>query len=145
MTVKQVAQLANLSHQAVYKRIKANGYKVEDLKDKASGQFTPEGEKVVRELFNLSTSAEEPVDNQLSTEVEKLRNRVAELEATNKALAEERDFLRKTLDTTTEALTNAQKLQAVTLSKVPPALPSGEHGGRLRKAWDRWRRKDGHE
>ena len=144
MTIKEVAQLTGLSHQAVYKKLKARGHKVEALKDKQTGQLTEEGEKIIRELFNLSTSAPEPVATdveKLSTENEKLRNQVENLEKRVTELEGERDFLRRTLETTTEALTNAQKLQAATLSKMPPLLTAGEPG-RLRKAWDKIRGRD---
>lgn len=140
MTIKEVAQLTGLSHQAIYKKLKARGHKVETLKNKETGQLTEDGERIIRELFNLSTSAPEPVATEvekLTTENEKLRNQVANLEKRVEELTGERDFLRRTLDTTTEALTNAQKLQAATLAKMP-LLPSGEPG-RLRKAWDKIR------
>lgn len=146
MTVKEVAQLTGMTHQAIYKRIKARGLKLETLKDKASGQFTPEGEKAIRELFNLDNLTPPPVAtevNELSKEVEKLRNQVEMLEKRVEELTGERDFLRKSLTDTTEALTNAQKLQAATLAKVP-LLTSGEPG-RLRRVWDKIRGKDRHE
>ena len=142
MNVKEVATLTGLTHQAIYKRIKAAGYKLEELKDKASGQFTPEGEAVLREMFNLDELQPELTTElttkvaELTTEVEKLRNQVATLEAQAKALTEERDFLRVTLE-------HSQQLQAATLAKVPsaPALPAPRGG--LRGWWARLRGKDG--
>lgn len=145
MNVKEVATLTGLTHQAIYKRIKAAGYKLEELKDKASGQFTPEGEAVLREMFNLdelqpelTTEVDELTTQvaELTTEVEKLRNQVATLEAQAQALTEERDFLRVTLE-------HSQQLQAATLAKVPsaPALPAPRGG--LRGWWARLRGKDG--
>ena len=124
MTVKEVASLTGLTHQAIYKRIKANGYKLEELKDKATGQFTTEGEAVLRELFNLDSVQPELTTEveKLTTEVEKLRNRVETLEATNTALTSERDYLRL-------ALERSQQLQMVTASKIPnppPLLPATE-------------------
>ena len=142
MNVKEVATLTGLTHQAIYKRIKAAGYKLEELKDKTSGQFTPEGEAVLREMFNLDELQPELTTElatkvaELTTEVEKLRNQVATLEAQAKALTEERDFLRVTLE-------HSQQLQAATLAKVPsaPALPAPRGG--LRGWWARLRGKDG--
>ena len=142
MNVKEVATLTGLTHQAIYKRIKAAGYKLEELKDKVSGQFTPEGEAVLREMFNLDELQPELTTElttkvaELTTEVEKLRNQVATLEAQAKALTEERDFLRVTLE-------HSQQLQAATLAKVPsaPALPAPRGG--LRGWWARLRGKDG--
>jgi chromosome segregation ATPase len=146
MNVKEVASLTGLTHQAIYKRIKAAGYKLDELKDKATGQFTPEGETVLREMFKLdelqpelTTEVEELTTRvaELTTEVEKLRNQVTVLETQNKALTEERDFLRVTLE-------HSQQLQAATLAKVPsvPALPDGSRRG-LRGWWARIRGKDG--
>ena len=144
MNVKEVAHLAGISHQAVYKRIKSAGFKVDELKDSATGHFTPEGEAIIRELFNLAEDEPELTTDlstkvaELTTEVEKLRNQVATLEAQAKALTEERDFLRVTLE-------HAQQLQAATLAKLPtppPALPDGSRRGGLRGWWARIRGKD---
>ena len=142
MTIKDVATRTGLSHQAIYKRLKARGLSVSDLKDKASGQLTEEGERILAEMFSIQ--AEEPtVDGapeitneeptvesgseelrnevaRLTTEVEKLGNWVETLEAMNTALTEERDFLRL-------ALERSQQLQAITASKIPnppPLLPT---------------------
>lgn len=154
MTVKDVARRTGLTTAAIYKRIKAHGITLDAIKDKKTGHFTPEGERMIVDLFEIAETAEKAqekqVDNGLSTEVEKLKTentrlttQVENLEKQVADLTGERDFLRRTLDTTTEALTNAQKLQAATLAKVP-LLTSGEPG-RLRRAWDKIRGKDRHE
>lgn len=147
MTIKDVAARTRLSHQAIYKRLKARGLSVSDLKDRATGQLTPEGERILAEMFSLqaeeSAGASAPPSTpeasadtveaeelrnevaRLTTEVEKLRNRVATLEETNKALTEERDFLRLSLE-------RSQQLQMVTASKIPnppPLLTSPEAEG----------------
>lgn len=141
MNVKEVASLTGLTHQAIYKRIKSTGHKLEELKDKTTGQFTPEGETLLRELFNLDGAQPELTTElttkvaELTTEVERLRNQVTTLEAQAKALTEERDFLRVTLE-------HAQQLQAATLAKLPsppPALPAPRG---LRGWWARIRGKD---
>ena len=128
MTIKEVAQLTGLSHQAIYKKIKAKGLKLEELKDKATGQFTPEGEAAIRGLFNISGTEETPVATEvekLTTEVERLRNLVEKQGEQIKALTDERDFLRLTLE-------RSQHLEAAALAKLPsppPALPAGEKHG----------------
>ena len=125
MTIKEVAQRTGLTHQAIYKRLKAHGVKLETLKDKATGHFTPEGEAVIMELFAID-APEKPAEKADSTEVEKLRNQVATVES-------ERDYLRG-------ALEREQQLQAMTLTKLPPALPpSDEEKQRRRTWWDRIR------
>lgn len=125
MTIKEVAQLTGLSHQAIYKKIKAKGMKLEELKDKATGQFTPEGEAAIRGLFNITDTEETPVATELTTEVERLRNLVEKQGEQIKALTDERDFLRLTLE-------RSQHLEAAALAKLPsapPALPAGEKHG----------------
>lgn len=135
MTIKDVAQRTNLTHQAIYKRLKSKGIKLNDIKDSKTGQFTDEGEQIVLDLFNLSETAEQASEasktasddelhncvNELTTENEKLRNQV-------EMLTSERDFLRQSLE-------REQQLQAMTLTKL---LPSGDQNerGRFRAAWD---------
>lgn len=145
MTIKEVAQRSGLSHQAIYKKLKARGVSLESIKDKATGQFTPEGEALILELFpvesgtethdatevaRLTTRVEE-----LTTEVEKLRNQVALLENERTGLINERDFLRQTLE-------REQQLHGIALSKLPPALPPGDdEKGKLRSWWSKVRGK----
>ena len=139
MTIKEVAQRTGLTHQAIYKRLKAHGVKLETLKDKATGHFTPEGEAVIMELFAID-APEKPAEKADPTEVEKLRNQVAELTTEVERLRNqvatvesERDYLRG-------ALEREQQLQAMTLTKLPPALPpSDEEKQRRRTWWDRIR------
>lgn len=150
MTVKDVARRTGLTTAAIYKRIKAHGITLDAIKDKKTGHFTPEGEQMIIDLFDIAEAQEtaekaqeKQVDNELTTENIRLTTQVENLEKQVADLTGERDFLRKTLADTTEALTNAQKLQAATLAKVP-LLTSGEPG-RLRRAWDKIRGKDRHE
>lgn len=130
MNIKEVAQLTGLSHQAIYKKIKANGLVLDKLKDKATGHLTPDGEARIKELFNISetaraTDATELTTKvaELTTEVEKLRNQVATMETRITELSEERDFLRMTLE-------RSQHLEAAAIAKLPsptpPALPPGD-------------------
>ena len=143
MTIRDIAQRTGLTHQAIYKRIKAHGVALDTLKDKSTGQFTPEGEALILELFALASTATEADATEvarlttqvaeLTTEVEKLRNQVATLE-------NERDFLRVTLE-------REQQLHGITLTKIPTpptALPEGRSEptrGRLKALWDKVRGK----
>lgn len=123
MNVKEVAQLAGLSHQAVYKKIKANHLDLDKLKDKATGQFTPEGEAAIRALFGLHDEPKAEASevakelSELKEECNRLRNQVETLETRVTELTEERDYLRR--------------LQVATLAKIPnaPALPAGDPPG----------------
>lgn len=124
MTIKEVAQVTGLSQQAIYKKIKSRGIKIEDLKDKETGQLSEHGEEVIRELF-IDKKDEKQVSTEvekLRAEVEKLRNQVEFLEERNRQLTEERDFLKT-------ALSQAQQLQALTLARIPAALPPAEKHG----------------
>lgn len=145
MTIKDIAAAAGLSHQAIYKRLKARGVKLESIKIKGTGELTEEGEALLREIFSLKDQQEEaappppaaekeaPAEveseveklrnqvEKLRAEVEKLRNQVATLEDKEKALTDERDFLRLSLE-------RSQQLQAITAQKIPnppPALAAG--------------------
>ena len=124
MTIKEVAQLTGLSHQAIYKKIKARGWRLEELKDKSTGQFTPEAEESIKALFGITEDAK-PVETEvekLQTEVERLRNLVDRQELQIKILTDERDFLRVALD-------RSQQLQGMTLTKLPtppPAITDGK-------------------
>jgi chromosome segregation ATPase len=106
MKIKDVAQLTGYSHQFIYKKIKASGFSLDELKDGTTGHLTTDGEQIVRELFAIPDGAS-PVVNQdatemcnqvaeLTTEVEKLRNQHAtEVET----LTGEREALRKQIAT----------------------------------------------
>ena len=145
MNIKEVAQLTGLTHQAIYKRLKARGVKLETLKDKATGQFTPEGEAIIMDLFAID-APETPEKTADATEVEKLRNQVAELTTEVEKLRNqvaslegERDFLRQTLE-------REQQLHGLTISKLPTpqtALPpTTTEKGRLRTWWDKVRGRE---
>lgn len=137
MTIKEVAQQAGISHQALYKKIKSRGIKLDDLKDPVNGQLSERGEQIVRDIIAGKTDAtkvETEVENS-SSEIEKLRNKVEQLEAINSQLIQERDFLKTALD-------QSQKLQALTLARIPPALPAPEQKG-IRGWFARRREKKG--
>ena len=162
MTVKELAQQTGLSQQAIYKRLKSHGMRLESLKDKATGQFTAEGLQAVTELFQLDITGDKPshteplqsaaqaekaVDSEverlkkeverLTTEVEKLNNQNSTMVEKVETLESERDYLR-------QALQQAQTLQAMTLAKLP-ALPAGktDRAGGLRGWWNRRKRQKG--
>ena len=145
MTVKDVATMAGISVQSVYKRLKANGLKVESLKDKETGHFTPAGEALIESIFNLkyqSIESDRPIESteveRLKAEIERLKeslNQVKEelttttiraevLTARCQLLENERDSLRDKLDKTLI-------LQLETIRTIPAALPAGERKWRF--------------
>ena len=131
MTVKDIAQRTGLTSAAIYKRIKAKGYSINTLKKDKNGHFTPDGERLMIELFNLDNAPEQAdsrpkndVDNrvaELTTEIEKLKNQV-------ELLTSERDSLR-------EILEREQQLHAMALKLLPPPSEKSEKS-RFRAAWD---------
>lgn len=131
MTIKDVAQQTGLTNAAIYKRLKNKGVKLEAIKDRKTGHFTPDGERLMIELFDLADAAK-PAENAPKTavdnEVEKLTTEVEKLTNQVELLTGERDNLRAILE-------REQQLHAMTLTKL---LPSGENAekGRLRAAWD---------
>ncbi len=163
MTIKEIAARAGLSHQAIYKRLKARGVKLEMLKVKQTGELTPEGAALLLELFPAkddakkaapapppkgeeiappaATAEAEELRNQveklqtevekLNNQVEKLRNQVATMEEKEKALTEERDFLRLSLE-------RSQQLQAITAAKIPNPPPAITEGGDQRRGIRAW-------
>ena len=140
MTIKEVAERTGLTHQAIYKRLKNHGVKLDDIRDKSTGLISPKGEEIIAELFPASADHKKPAETPVENEVEKLRNQVAELTTEVEKLRNqvelvenERDFLRATLE-------REQQLHGIALSKLPPALPPAEEErGRLRSWWDRVR------
>ena len=143
MTVKDVAEMAGISVQSVYKRFKANGLKVESLKNKETGHFTPAGEAEVERIFNLSCKPFKPDFKPIkpdSTEVERLKAEVEKLkESLNQVeteverlttaldlITEERDYLRDQVKAARDQVNAAQVIQMEALKKIPAALPAGE-------------------
>ena len=138
MTVKDVAQRTGLTNAAIYKRLKAKGVKLEAVKDKKTGHFTPDGEQLIIELFNLDNAPEQGEKSQEKTvdnQVEKLTTRVAELTTEVEKLSTKVEMLTSERDNLRATLEREQQLHAMTLTKL---LPSGETGekGRFRAAWD---------
>ena len=136
MTVKDVAEMAGISVQSVYKRFKANGLKVESLKNKETGHFTPTGEAEVERIFNLSCKPFKPDFKPIkpdSTEVERLKAEVEKLKESLNQVETEVERLTTALDLITEErdylrdqVKAAQVIQMEALKKIPAALPAGE-------------------
>ena len=129
MTIKDVSTMTGTSVQAVYKRLKAKGLNLDEIRDKETGHLTPEGEAEVEELFKIKfkefkTKEQEVVNllsdlDRLKSELSTAQTRIEVLEAQVKLLENERDHLR-------EAADRSQLLQLETLKKIPAALPAPE-------------------
>ena len=140
MTIKQAATKAGVSHQAVYKKLKARGIRVESITEKGTGELTAEGEALMVELYpclkveeTINQESEESKAADVESEVETLRKESTRLqqELSNaveriKELTDERDFLRKQLDQRQELETLRLQLDVIQASaKVTPALTDG--------------------
>lgn len=166
MTIKEFAAQIGVSDKAIYKRLKREEIELSSLKTKGSSALSPEGEARLRELYSLQVpeaietepgnqgepgEVESPVESSTSEgenstkegesgekSVEWLKAEIKRLEELNKALTDERDFLRGSLERAQVSLDRAQQLQAIATAKIPTprALPAGgdERGVR---AWFR--------
>ena len=156
MKIKEVATRAGVSHQAVYKRLKARGIRAESLTDKETGELTAEGLSIMIELYpqlkveqpqpEVAQPSEPPqLVESLSGEVARLREALSNAEARIVALTDERDYLRKMLDHSQEmeALrTRIDVLEAGQRANKAQALTDGseqrqQRGGLL--SWIRGR------
>ena len=129
MTVKDIAAMEGISVQSVYKRFKANGLKVESLKDKETGHFTPEGEAAVERIFKPKFKDFKPDLNEverLTTEVERLKESLKQVETEVERLTTALDLIREERDYLRDQVKAAQVLQMEALNKIPQALPAGE-------------------
>lgn len=136
MTVKDVAAMEGISVQSVYKRFKANGLKVESLKDKETGHFTPEGEAAVERIFKPKFKDFKPDLNEverLTTEVERLKESLNQVETEVERLTTALDIVKEERDYLRDQVKAAQVLQLEAIKKIPQALPDGEK--RFRFPW----------
>lgn len=147
MKIQDVAKKYGMSTSAVYKRLKAASLQVADLVDKDTRELTTAGESTVLALFddihvdqvhNQWNEVDNQVDNhsttlseqlaeaektvkRLTTEVERLTTQLTAAADTNRLLSDQ-------LAKANEALERAQQLQALTLQKIPAALPAPKQG-----------------
>jgi len=147
MTIQDVANKYGVSTSAVYKRIKAASLRVVDLMDRDTRQLTTAGEATVLALFDdvpveQVHNHESEVDNQVHNHsttsdkrlseaektVERLEKEVERLTTQLTAAADTNRLLSDQLAKANEALERAQQLQALTLQKIPQALPAPKQG-----------------
>lgn len=131
MNIRDIAQAAGVSPAAVYKKVKARGIDLSTLKDETTGELTQDGERILSDLFK--GAAPEQVTNklktrvnELETEVENLKGEITRLTTELKTTQEREKLLTGERDHLREALDRAQQLQALTLQKIPAALPAPE-------------------
>ena len=123
MTIKQYAEKAGISPQAVYQRLKKNKIKVESLTEKGTGEITGEGMAILDKLFDPENRQTKPAKDELiealeqqiealrvlvSTKEEKLKS----LEAEAAALREDKEYFKQALDKSQNNLTAIKNLLA---------------------------------
>lgn len=158
MKIREVAKRAGVSHQAIYKKLKARGKTAEDITDKATGELTPEGLALILELYpqaaieqpqdaTAQPSTDEKTVATLREEVQRLSNELRNANDKIVALTEERDFLREVVAQKQEMETLRTKLELVEASQKAAqaqAITDGSDGsgsGKRRGLWARLRGK----
>lgn len=141
MTIKEVAAKTGLTSAAIYKRIKTKGVALDTIKDKKTGHFTADGERLIIELFNLDNvpeKAEKRPENDVDNQVEKLSTELQKLTTENELLREKVDMLTSERDNLRATLEREQQLHAMTLRLLPPGeeTETTVKGGRIRAAWN---------
>lgn len=147
MTMREIAGRLGVSIPTLYRRLKAEGVNVADLRDEKTGKVTPAGAAIIADMFrgaednttihevlngDSQSVSSETVQRDTSETVTEAVLRV-KLEAAEDKLAmvmEERDRLRERVDTLT-AMLQAEQAQRTRL------LEDGHHQRRGLFAWFR--------
>lgn len=137
MTVTELAREIGVTAQAIYKRAKARDIRLSELKEADGKNLTPEGLSILSDMMEfkrVETSLEtefKRVDkheaeslNELKTKVDELKEEKAELMVKVAELTKEVEAKGEVIAVLREQLTYTQRLQAVTLQKIPTEKPS---------------------
>lgn len=133
MTIKEASKKYGVTTQAIYQRIKKSGAKLSTIKDNETGHLTPDGERLLCEMFGKDGSEIVNVESvdlqalrlandrvaQVERERDALRADVGRLEAELHGERELRAAVERERDTLRTALDQSQQLQAMTLSRIP--------------------------
>ena len=134
MTIKQYAQKAGVSPQAVYQRLKKNKIKVESLTEKGTGELSGEGIAILDKLFDPENRQTKPPKDELiealEQQIEALRvivstkeERLKSLEAEAAALREDKEYFKQALDKSQNNLTAIKNLLAGPEQPKPEPKP----------------------
>ena len=119
MTVKEFANSYGISAQAVYQKVKDRGIELGQLKDKDGKNLSQEGLSVLASLFTNEVKKVDETDKEIKDRIRNLEEENALLKAEvsqQKAVMEMKDQL---IDTLKSQLEYMQKLQAITLQRIP--------------------------
>ena len=133
MTIKQYAEKAGVSPQAVYQRLKKNKIKVDSLTEKGSGELSGEGMAILNKLFDPENRQIKPAKDEkieaLEQQISELRaqlsskdERIKSLEEQNKGLQDDKDYFKQALD---KSQNNLSEIKAL-LPGAAQASPAGD-------------------
>lgn len=148
MTIKQYAQNAGVSPQAVYQRLKKNKIKVESLTEKGTGEITGEGITILDKLFDPENRQTKPAKDEL---IEALEQQISELRADLARKDERIESLQKVYDDTKEtsaywqqAFIKEQEIHSLLLKALPAPATESEKPAQASQAGSRkltWRER----
>lgn len=80
MTIKDASEKYGVSSQAIYQRLKRNKIPVESLKDKETGDLTPDALGIIENLFGQSSEQFNQRKTTMTEELNRLKSLVQTLE-----------------------------------------------------------------
>lgn len=126
MTIKQYAQEAGVSPQAVYQRLKKNKIKVESLTEKGSGELSGEGLVILNKLFDPENRQTKPAkDEKIEALEQRITDLLAQLSSKDeriKGLEEQNETLKEDKAYFKQALEKEQS----NLSEIKALLPGAQ-------------------
>ena len=150
MNINEAHERYGVSTQAIYKKLKKRGIELREIKG-ADGHLTPEGEKLLDELFGhlvITGEGEAPAPErrkqdeasllQAKAEIKRLQELVDGLQRETTYLEREVESLRNERDYLRRALDQAQQLHAMAIKMLPP--PAEEKGGLFAKLAARFKK-----
>ncbi len=154
MTVKDIATRAGVSHQAVYQKLKKRGIRIEDLRDKETGELTGEGMAILLKLFPLADEtvecstndessklegaiSQDEVIERLGKEIDRLKSELSIKKIQLEAITDERDFLRKAVEQSQERETLRTRIEALEAGQQAMLTDGGQKYVRGIFAWFR--------
>lgn len=124
MTVKEFANSYGISAQAVYQKVKDRGIELGQLKDKDGKNLSADGLNILASLFTNEVKKVDEADKEIKARMQHLEEENAILKAElekSKALLQMKDEM---VDMLKNQLDYMQRLQALTLQRIPDHRPT---------------------
>lgn len=132
MKIKDAAEKYKISSQAIYQRLKRQGIDVETLKDKETGDLTPDALGIIENLFGESSEQYNKQKASTLAELARLRQLVQSLEYERDLLKVKLEAAERERDTAVDTLNQERSL----FTKYLPA-PENEKKGLIRRLFAR--------